>query len=274
VTEADFHNIAVRNDASKAERLFRASVSAFCTLPRPSRREVAQLDDLTLPLYPYVSVEARRFVAAALSECPIAPPRLIDRLADDRVDIAAPLLMRSALLTDIDLIALIGRHGLPYARAVARRPGLNPTIMQLIRALEASAPAKAAPIAFNRARPEPAFTPANNTTTVPDQITREPLRAAAPAAASIQPDTANPQPESETKAMQPNNLAASLPLAEIAARQVRGQAAEAVRERLREVMRREPRREETYVGRIPDATTFPKLRDAAFTGDPIFFHIL
>ena len=58
---------------------------------------------------------------------------------------------------------------------------------------------------------------------------------------------------------------------EIAKRQVRGQAAEAVRQRLREMMHREPRDQALYVGRIPDAQTFPKLRDAAFTGDPTFF---
>ena len=104
------------------------------------RREVVQLEDLTLPLYDDVSLEARRYVAAALSECAVAPARLVDRLANDRVDIAAPLLARSETLTDVDLIALIGRHGLPHARAIARRPELNPTIAQLIRALEAVAP--------------------------------------------------------------------------------------------------------------------------------------
>ena len=54
------------------------------------------------------------------------------RLADEPVDIAAPLLLRSNALTDIDLIALIGRHGIGHARVIARRPDLNPTIAQLV----------------------------------------------------------------------------------------------------------------------------------------------
>lgn len=141
MSASDFRDIVVKDDNGKAERLFRASVSAFCSLTRPSRREVSQLDDLTLPLFDQVSVEARRYVAAALSECAVAPAGLVARLADDRVDVAAPLLIRSALLADIDLIGLIGRHGLGHARAIARRPGLNPTILQLVRALEASAAA-------------------------------------------------------------------------------------------------------------------------------------
>ncbi|RUV08541.1 hypothetical protein EOA86_37570, partial [Mesorhizobium sp. M5C.F.Ca.IN.020.32.2.1] len=111
-------------------------MSAFCSLTRPSRREIAQLEDLTLPLFANVSVESRRYVAAALSECEYAPAALVRRLCEEPVDIAAPLLIRSCALSDIDLIALIGRHGLPHARAIARRKDLNPTIAQLIRALE------------------------------------------------------------------------------------------------------------------------------------------
>lgn len=111
-------------------------MSAFCSLTRPSRREIAQLEDLTLPLFDEVSVESRRYVAAALSECEYAPAALVRRLAEEPVEIAASLLTRSNALSDIDLIALIGRHGLPHARAIARRKALNATIAQLIRALE------------------------------------------------------------------------------------------------------------------------------------------
>ena len=39
------------------------------------------------------------------------PAALVRRLADESVDIAAPLLIRSKVLSDVDLIALIGRHG-------------------------------------------------------------------------------------------------------------------------------------------------------------------
>lgn len=136
VSASDFRQIAIRRETGKPERLFRAAVSAFCALPRPSRREIAQLEDLTLPLFDNVSVEARRYVAAALSESEYAPLGLVRRLCDESVDIAAPLLVRSPVLSDVALIALIGRHGLPHARAIARRPNLNPAIADLIRVLE------------------------------------------------------------------------------------------------------------------------------------------
>ncbi|TIM48023.1 hypothetical protein [Mesorhizobium sp.] len=136
MSSADFRQIAIRAEPGKAERLFRATVSAFCSLTRPSRREIAQLEDLTLPLFADVPIESRRYVAAALSECEYAPAALVRRLCEEPVDVAAPLLIRSRALSDIDLIALIGRHGLPHARAIARRKDLNPTIAHLIRALE------------------------------------------------------------------------------------------------------------------------------------------
>ncbi|UVK53825.1 hypothetical protein DBIPINDM_000173 [Mesorhizobium sp. AR02] len=136
MSSSDFRQIAIRTESGKAERLFRAAVSAFCSLTRPSRREIGQLEDLTLPLFDDVSVESRRYVAAALSECEYAPAALVRRLCEEPVDIAAPLLIRSRAVSDIDLIALIGRHGLPHARAIARRKDLNPTIADLIRALE------------------------------------------------------------------------------------------------------------------------------------------
>jgi uncharacterized protein (DUF2336 family) len=138
---SDFRQISLKGDHGKGEKLFSASVSAFCSLTRPTRRNAAQLDDLTLPLYDQVSPEALRFAAAALSECRRAPMGLLRRLASEPVEIAAPVLMRSVALTDIDLVGIIARMGLPHARAIAGRPELNPSIARLIHALEAASPA-------------------------------------------------------------------------------------------------------------------------------------
>lgn len=121
--------------AGKPERLLRASVTAFCSLPRPTRREIQQLDDLAVPLLGSASDDCVRYLAAALSDLPHAPPTLIRRLADHPVDISAPILMRSPVLSSIDLVALIGRHGVPHARAIAGRKGLDERIARLIRTL-------------------------------------------------------------------------------------------------------------------------------------------
>lgn len=108
---------------------------AFCALSRPTKAEVVQIDDLTLSLLPYVSPACRRFAAAALSECPHAPVGLVNRLCDEDVAIAAPLLARSPLLDASALIGLLRRHGSAHARVIARRQDLNPVVADLIQAL-------------------------------------------------------------------------------------------------------------------------------------------
>lgn len=124
--------------ASKADRLLRAAVVAFCANARPTRREAAQFDDLCGPLLTSASEETLRFMAATLSESPFAPPTLMRRLADLPVEISAPLLMRSPVLTPIDLLALIARHGISHARVIARRADLDQRIRLIIRTLESA----------------------------------------------------------------------------------------------------------------------------------------
>lgn len=138
MSSADFRQIAIATRSDRSEQLFRAAVSAFCSLTRPTRREIQQLEHLALPLFDEVSREGRRYVSAALSESPSAPHALVRRLAEQPADIAAPILLRSPVLSDADLVALIAREGLGHARVIARRARLNPALVQLVRALEAS----------------------------------------------------------------------------------------------------------------------------------------
>ncbi len=127
----DFREIASSNEAEKPERLFRAAVSAFCALVRPSKREIAQLEELGLSLFDRVSIDAKRYVAAVLSEAPYAPAALVLRLCNEPIDVAAPLLIRSMALSNIDLVTLISRHGSSHARAIARRSELPRKIRHL-----------------------------------------------------------------------------------------------------------------------------------------------
>jgi len=135
VSASDFLDISAGTPGFRTEHLFRGAVSAFSALTRPSRSEANQLEDLVMPLLPLVSQAALRFASAALSDMRAAPAGLVRRLADMPVSVSAPLLMRSPVLTDIDFITLIGRHGLPHALVIARRADLNPEITEVIQAL-------------------------------------------------------------------------------------------------------------------------------------------
>jgi uncharacterized protein (DUF2336 family) len=135
VSSAEFRHLENRSATGKADKLLRAAVSAFCALARPSRNEIAQLDDLAMPLVAEVSRATLRFAAAALSECAHAPPLLVRHLAGETADIAAPLLIRSRELRDVDLIVYIARCGLQHARVIARRENLPKPIEDLLTAL-------------------------------------------------------------------------------------------------------------------------------------------
>ncbi|WP_187970181.1 DUF2336 domain-containing protein [Aquibium microcysteis] len=130
-----FREIAIRTESGKSDRLFRAAVSAFTSLTRPSRREIAQLAQLTLPLIDRTSIEARRFACAVLSDSRHAPADLVHRLCEEPVEICAPLLIRSPLLSNADLVRIIGTRGAAHARVIARRGDLHPAIAALVHAL-------------------------------------------------------------------------------------------------------------------------------------------
>lgn len=145
MSSSEFRQILLQPDTARGDRLLRAAISAFCALGRPSRREIAQIEDLAAPLLPSASRETLRYVAAALCECEAAPVGLVRRLCEEPPEICAPLLLRSKALADIDLIALIGRHGAAHARVIARRTGLTPAIADLTRLVLRARPVEKQP---------------------------------------------------------------------------------------------------------------------------------
>ncbi|MBP0438886.1 DUF2336 domain-containing protein [Tianweitania sediminis] len=134
----EFRQLARKQETGRSDRLFRAAISAFCALTRPSRRDIVQLEDLCLQLYDAVSAETLRYVSAVLSECAVAPAGIVRRLADEAIEIAAPLLLKSQALTEVDLVAIIGRHGASHARVVAQRSRLTPPVASVVERVRSS----------------------------------------------------------------------------------------------------------------------------------------
>ncbi len=129
----EFRALEDRNGGSKADDLLTASITAFCCVARPAKSDAQQLEDLAVPLLALATARVRRHAAAALSELPHAPKRLILALAEDDVDISAPLLLRSPLLQPSDLIDIITHKGISHARAIARRRIADPELMRVLK---------------------------------------------------------------------------------------------------------------------------------------------
>ncbi len=127
---------ASQANLARPDRLLRNAIVAYCALTRPGRREAEQLQDLALPLVDTAAPETLRYASAALSRCETEPEKLVARLADMEVEVAAPLLGRARSLTDIDLLNIISRHGWSHARVIASRDRLHPSIKQLTETVE------------------------------------------------------------------------------------------------------------------------------------------
>jgi len=74
---------------------------------------------------PEAEIEVRAELSKFLKHVPWLDHRLAQRLANDVLEVAEPILAESLALTDEDLLAVIDSHSIGHARAIARRPKLS-----------------------------------------------------------------------------------------------------------------------------------------------------
>lgn len=140
---SEFRALETNSSTDRIDAVLTGAVAAFCSLTRPLRQDLAQLEDLAIPLLARASDRAKRHAAAALSEHPSAPKALVLALAQEAIEIAAPLLLRSPVLTGADLVALVHRCGLEHARAIAKRKSHPAELVALLGSLSDPAVSRA-----------------------------------------------------------------------------------------------------------------------------------
>jgi uncharacterized protein (DUF2336 family) len=91
-------------------------------------RERALVVDILHQVLHDAEMDVRRSLAERLALQAGAPHDLIVMLANDEIEIARPVLLKSELLDDEDLIAIIRRHAEAHQLAVAARPRLAPPV--------------------------------------------------------------------------------------------------------------------------------------------------
>jgi uncharacterized protein (DUF2336 family) len=87
--------------------------------------ERALMTDILKKLINDVAVPVRKALADRLSLVPSAPHDVIVALANDHIDVAKPILMRSEALLDVDLIEIIRHRSLEHQLAIAMRRNLS-----------------------------------------------------------------------------------------------------------------------------------------------------
>jgi len=114
----------LNGDANVAERdqLFRNMAQLYSYVSdRCDDEQVAQYDEVLCQLAELVEVEARSHVAKLLAPLERAPGNVVVRLANDTIEVAAPLLEFSNVLSDDDLIDIISNRSEAHRVAIAGR---------------------------------------------------------------------------------------------------------------------------------------------------------
>jgi uncharacterized protein (DUF2336 family) len=129
------------------ERLL-MSVADLCNAPGPLTGDAKVLvQDIFMGLVVQAERDIRMRLSLKLSDAPWAPPALISILALDDIEIARPLIAKSPMLQDSDLIRLLVEATLEHQIEVARRPNIGSPVVSAI--LDQSQPAVMTALADN-----------------------------------------------------------------------------------------------------------------------------
>ncbi|HWA89582.1 MAG TPA: DUF2336 domain-containing protein [Rhizomicrobium sp.] len=100
-------------------------------------RERALMQDILRMLARDVEMAIRIALAERLADDATAPHDLILLLADDRIEVARPLILRSPLLTEAELIKMIAESGTAHHEAVASRAHIGEPVSEALVQLDA-----------------------------------------------------------------------------------------------------------------------------------------
>ena len=124
-TQRAFSTFRVLNgDANVTERdqLFRNMAQLYSYVSdRCDDEQVAQYDEVLCQLAELVEVEARTHVAKLLAPLERAPGNVVNKLANDTIEVAQPLLEFCNVLTDDDLIDIVSSQSEAHRVAIAGR---------------------------------------------------------------------------------------------------------------------------------------------------------
>lgn len=97
-----------------------------------SNREQELLSDVLIGLMRQAESDLRAALAERLSVLDDAPLRLVLSLANDEIKVARPVLARSKVLSDLDLIYIVKARGAEHWQAIAAREGLSAQLVDIL----------------------------------------------------------------------------------------------------------------------------------------------
>ena len=147
ISPTDLLTLARSRTTDDRQRLLLA-LAAMCDATPPDGQVSPVLGEIFLALARQAEHDIRRCLAESLAGAEWAPPALITLLALDDIEIARPIIARSPLLRDADLLKILVEATLEHHIEVARRPNLGSTVADAV--IDAAEPATMTALAANR----------------------------------------------------------------------------------------------------------------------------
>ncbi|WP_058600729.1 hypothetical protein [Aureimonas ureilytica] len=124
-----------------------AAVATFGSLRNPSAAQVEDLSRLVVPLWNRIRTETKRNLAASLSHAGRVPRSLVELMLESPVEVSAPFLVSSPVLSEADLATLAASPDERVARLVRNRDarGITPPPVSTKPQVQVTAMPPAAP---------------------------------------------------------------------------------------------------------------------------------
>jgi uncharacterized protein (DUF2336 family) len=130
---AELDQALTRGRDGRRQRLVSELTDLFLTGGAGGSATIAQLyETLTGHLVPTLDLTDRVDLAERLADAPFAPHRIIRTLALDEIQAATPILTRSSVLTDADLVEVAKVKGPAHMLAMTRRSSLSAAVTDVL----------------------------------------------------------------------------------------------------------------------------------------------
>ncbi len=130
----DFKSLALDPSPGRKNELLKGVASLFAfTSERCTMEQIEIYDDVIGRLADMVEAEAKIFAAEKIAPLRRAPERTVRKFAaDDMIEVAGPVLKRSPVLNDHDLVAIAEKKGHGHLLAIAQRSVLSERVTDVV----------------------------------------------------------------------------------------------------------------------------------------------
>ena len=129
----ELERLATEGSSTKQDELLdRVTDLFFMTTAQQNATETAIFGDFIERIAYVLELKSRARLAERMSEAYGAPHKLIVRLATDDIGVAQPILEKSPVLRDADLVCIAAKHGQDHLHAISSRAELSTAVTDMI----------------------------------------------------------------------------------------------------------------------------------------------